>query len=74
MDVTAALIELKPDSHLKVSEWAEFILKHKQEAEVTLRAEGVIIESWFSLSIESKDYLLCYMRSKFIEEAQSVVK
>jgi hypothetical protein len=74
MEVVAHLIELKPGSSKRVEDWAEYVRAHRGQAEETLKAEGVDVESWFSFSIDGKDYLLCYMRTKSFEEAQRVVR
>jgi hypothetical protein len=73
MQIFAELIELKPGSSKRVEEWAEHVRANREQAEETLRAEGVAVESWFALSIEGKDYLLSYMRVESMEEAQRVV-
>jgi hypothetical protein len=72
MQIFAELIELKPGSSNRVEEWAEHVRANRVQAEETLRAEGVAVESWFSFSIEGKDYLLAYMRAQSMEEAQRV--
>jgi len=73
MDVIAGLIELKPDSNTEVHDWKAFIESHKKQALESLRAEGVSVESWFSLSLAGKDYLLCYMRADSIQQSQKVM-
>jgi hypothetical protein len=73
MKIFAELIELKPGSSERVEEWAEHVRAHREQAEETLKGEGVAVESWFSFSIEGKAYLLCYMRAESFEEAQRVV-
>src|SRR5690606_38620809 len=74
MDVSCVVIELKPDSLDRVKAWAEFILDNRDDAIATLENEGVTIESFFLLKIESKDYLVGYMRAKSMERAHEVVK
>jgi Family of unknown function (DUF6176) len=74
MDVVANIIELKPNSLDRVEEWAMTLNKRADEAIETLRDEGVKIESWFHLSLDGKDYLLCYMRVKSIKKACEVVQ
>jgi hypothetical protein len=74
MDVVANIIELKPNSLDRVEEWAITLNKRADEAIETLRDEGVKIESWFHLSLDGKDYLLCYMRVKSIKKAHEVVQ
>ncbi|MCG8393784.1 MAG: DUF6176 family protein [Pseudomonadales bacterium] len=73
MDVIAGLIELKPGSASEVEDWKNFIDSHREQALKSLRAEGVNIESWFSLRLDGKDYLLCYMRADSIEKSQQVM-
>jgi hypothetical protein len=72
MDVTARLIELKPGSEERVREWAEYLRRHREEANATLRAEGVSVESWFEIAIDGKRYLLGYARAKSANEAAAV--
>lgn len=74
MDVSCVIIELKPSSLVRAKEWAAFILDNKEEALATLENEGVTIESFFFLTMESKDYLVGYMRAKSMEHAHEVVK
>ena len=74
MDVGASIIELKPNSVERVEEWAKTINDRADEAIATLRDESVKLESWFHLSLDGKDYLLCYMRAESIKKAQKVVK
>ncbi len=74
MKVVAGVIELKPDSMKRVEAWAETINERMDEAVVTLRDEGVALESWFNLSLNGKDYLLTYMRADSLKKAQEVVK
>ncbi len=72
MEVMARLIELKPNSGERVQAWAEHINAHRAKALASLQSEGVSIESWFSLSLEGKEYLLCYMRADSMEKSQQV--
>ena len=72
MGVIARLIELKPNSAEKVQSWAEHINTHRASALESLKLEGVSVESWFSLSLDGKEYLLCYMRAESIERSQQV--
>ena len=73
MEVSCILIELKPDSRARVEEWAAHISANRAEAISTLENEGVTIESFFSLSISGKDYLICYMRAGSMEKAHNAV-
>lgn len=74
MEASCVVIELKPNSRSRVQEWANFILANKDEACATLENEGVTLESFFLVEIESKDYLVGYMRAKSLKEAHEVVK
>lgn len=74
MDVVASIIELKPNSLDRVEEWATTLNKYADQAIATLQDEGVRIESWFYLSLDEKDYLLCYMRAESIKKAHQVVR
>jgi len=72
VETIVRLIELKPNSEQKVQAWSEHINAHRADALASLRAEGVSTESWFAVSLEGKEYLLCYMRAKSIEGSQQV--
>lgn len=72
MEVIARLIELKPDSAVSVQAWAGHINAQREHALASIAAEGVSIESWFSLYLDGKDYLLCYMRADSMEKSQQV--
>jgi len=72
VEIFARLIELKPGSAEKVDAWAAHLNAHRESVLASIQAEGVAIESWFSLSLEGKDYLLCYMRADSMEESQKV--
>ena len=69
MEAWFRLIKLRPDSSSLVKEWAETISERRSEALETLDSEGVTIESWFSVTLEGKDYLAVYMRAASIEAA-----
>ena len=74
MEISCTIIELKPNSRSRVEEWVSFILANKDEALKTLENEQVTIENFFLTTIDSKDYLIGYMRAKSMEYAVSVVK
>lgn len=74
MDVGAVLIQLKPDSLTHVDAWQAELNARKDEALETLKAEGVLFESWFYLKLEGQDYLLAYTRAEDIQKAQAVAK
>ena len=74
MDVVASIIELRPNSLDRVEEWATTLNERADEAIATLQDEGVKVESWFHLSLDGKDYLLCYMRAESIKKAHEVVQ
>lgn len=72
MDLSATLIELKPNTASHVEDWKEFIKTNLDLALDSIRSEGVEIESWFLLQLDGKDYLLCYMRASSIKHAIKV--
>lgn len=72
MDVGAVLIELKQDRLKQINDWQKELENRKIEAIETLKAEGVLIESWFYLNLEAKDYLIAYMRAHDIAKAQQI--
>ncbi|MEG0482307.1 MAG: DUF6176 family protein [Acinetobacter sp.] len=74
MDVGAVLIQLKPDSLTHVDAWQAELNARKKEAIETLKAEGVLVESWFYLELEGQHYLLAYTRAEDIQKAQAVAK
>lgn len=74
MDVGAVLIQLKPNVLTHVDAWQAELNARKDEAIETLKAEGVLVESWFYLELEGNDYLLAYTRAENIEKAQTVAK
>lgn len=74
MDIRCVVVELRPNSVGRVKEWAGFILDNREEAILTLENEGVTIESFFFVTIESKDYLIGYMRAKSMAQAREAVK
>ena len=69
MDVIARLIQLKPNSLLRVEQWANEISARRSEALQTLKQEGVTIESYHLMKLQDIDYLLVYMRCQNIHEA-----
>lgn len=74
MDVSCVIIELKAGSLDRVREWASFIIENRDKALATLDNESVTIESFSLLTLESKDYLVGYMRAKSMEQAHEAVK
>lgn len=72
MEIASGLIKLKPHSDTKVEEWRDTMTSRIDEALATLEHEGVDIESWFRVRIESDDYLLWYMRAESIQKAFEV--
>lgn len=72
MDLSATLIELKPNTAILVEDWAEFIKSNLELALDSIESEGVEIESWFLLQLDGKDYLLCYMRARSMKNALEV--
>ncbi len=74
MDIVAGVIELKPNSMGIVEDWTKTINGRIEEAVATLEDEGVLIESWFHLCLDGKDYLLSYMRAESIQKSSEVFK
>lgn len=74
MDVGAVLIQLKPKALTHVSAWQAELNARKDEAIETLKAEGVLVESWFYLELEGNDYLLAYTRAENIEKAHALAR
>jgi Family of unknown function (DUF6176) len=74
METSCAVIELNPDSVEKVKEWAAFMNTNREEALLSLKNEGVTIESAFIAKIEGKDYFIGYMRAVDMLHASTVVK
>jgi len=74
MDVSCVVIELKPNSLDRVKAWASYILNNKEEALLTLQNEKVSVENFFFINLDSKDYLVGYMRAKSMEYAHKVVQ
>ena len=63
-------IKLKPNSLEKVREWAKTIDERKDEAMMTLRDEGVILETIFLDQTGEGDFLIYVMKSENFEHAQ----
>ena len=62
-------IKLKPNSIEKVREWARVINDRKDEALVTLREEGVILETVFLDQTSEGDFLIYLMKAESFEKA-----
>lgn len=73
-EVRCVKIKLKPDSLLRVREWAAYIAAHKSEALATLDAESIVFESFFLDSSEAGDYLIGYIRAGSLAQAAEAVK
>lgn len=71
-DVGCARIQLESGSLSRVREWAEHMRAHRDEALLTLQAEGVTVESVFLDSSADGDFLVYYMRSHSQQLAQEV--
>lgn len=67
-------VRLKPDSLVRVREWASHIASHRDEALRTLDAEGVTVESVFLESTAQGDFLIYYMRSASHDKARLAAK
>ena len=74
VDVGAVLIQLKPNRKNELKVWQQKLNERKSEAIETLKAEGVLIESWFYLQIEGKDFLMAFMRAENIKKAQQIAR
>jgi len=74
MEIKCVVIELKPDSLMRVKEWANFIKENEAQALETLKAETVTVENFFFVTLEEKDYLIGYMRAKSFEVASEAIK
>ena len=74
VDVGAVLIQLKPNRKNELKAWQQELNARKSEAIETLKAEGVLVESWFYLQIEGKDFLMACMRAENIKKAQQIAR
>ena len=74
MEINCTVIELLPNSTEKVREWAAFLNANHDGALLSLKNEGVTIESAFVVTIAGKDYLIGYMRALDMSQAQAAVK
>ncbi|QSI28107.1 hypothetical protein GNX71_00350 [Variovorax sp. RKNM96] len=63
-------VRLRPDSLVRVREWASHIAGHRDQALRTLDAEGVTVESVFLESTAQGDFLIYYMRSASHDKAR----
>lgn len=63
-------IKLKPNSLEKVEEWAKTINNRKDEALVTLRDEGVILETVFLDQTSDGDFLIYVMKAESFEKVK----
>ncbi|MEM7097892.1 MAG: DUF6176 family protein [Pseudomonadota bacterium] len=71
MEIAAGLIKVNLGAEGLVADWAKTIRERVDEALLTLRDEGVEIESWFELELAGDKYLLWYMRAASIERIWS---
>lgn len=69
-----ALVSLKPGSLEKVRAWAEYLAANRAQALESLATEGVSIESVFLHTSVDGDFLVYYMRSPSIAQAQEVAQ
>ena len=74
MEISAAVVTLKPGMRKRVRAWAETINSRREEALQTLEDEGVASESWFLFSLDEQDFLICYMSAESLDKAQEAVK
>lgn len=62
MDVSATLIKLKENSQVAVDEWARTLNQRMDDVIATLNDEGVLLETWFQITLPDGEYLLVFMR------------
>lgn len=74
MEAAAGLIKLRPNSDSDVKEWRETMRARRDEALQTLRDEGVVIESWFTVEIAGEPYLLWFLRADSIARVWEVAE
>ena len=74
MDVSATLIKLKSGSLEQVDEWAGTLNSRMEEVLATLEDEGVLLETWFQMSLSDGDYLLVFMRELDASRSRDVAK
>ncbi|MGI8668723.1 MAG: DUF6176 family protein [Aridibacter sp.] len=65
-------IKLKPNSLNKVSNWAKTINERKDEALVTLRDEGVILETVFLDLTSEGDFLIYVMQAESFQKVNEI--
>lgn len=65
-------IKLKPNSLDKVRKWAKTINERKDEALMTLRDEGVILECAFLDQTNEGDFLIYIMKAESFEKVNKV--
>lgn len=74
METRAVRIKLKPNSGDRVREWAEEIMRRKEEALETLRDEGVVLECFFLDRRDDGDFLICIMTAADFERTQAAAR
>lgn len=74
METRAFRIKLKPNSLARVREWAQEIMRRKDEALETLRDETVLLENFFLEQGEDGEYLIGIMTAESFERAQGAVR
>lgn len=69
METMCVKVRLKPGSLGRVRAWAKELRTRSEEVLMTLRDEGVLVESAFLGSDKQGDYLIYYMKARSLEEA-----
>lgn len=72
METAAGLIKLKSETKSIVEDWKATLRERADEVIATLKNEGVEIESWFEVEINSESFLLWYMRAESIAKVWEV--
>ena len=70
MDVKARLIKLRASSEGDVYTWKSEIERLREEALLSIKNEGVMIESWFQGEISGEPYLLAYTRAAGVRQQE----
>lgn len=74
MEVKCVVIELKPNSITRVQEWAAHLKANKTETMQSLKNKGITDENYFLFTLNSKNYLIGYMRAESLALASKAVK
>lgn len=74
MDVSATLIKLKDGSQGYVDDWARTLNGRMDEVRATLEEEGVLLETWFQITLPDGEYLLAFMRELDANRSRDIAK